>query len=75
MQPIEPPTLTFDLTNSAGPFAKVTQTVALPRYERYAPEFAALADAVRNGRTLTVTPETDLTVHEWLLRACGVAEA
>jgi predicted dehydrogenase len=72
MQPIEPPTLTFDLAKPAGPYKKGAQTVALAKYERYAPELADLADAVRSRRALAVTPETDLLVQEWLLRACGV---
>jgi predicted dehydrogenase len=72
LQPIEPPTLTLDLAKAAGPYRKGVQTVALPKYERYAPELAGLADAVRSGRALAVTPETDLLVQQWLLRACGV---
>jgi predicted dehydrogenase len=74
MQPIEAPTLTIDLAQAAGPYKKGVQVVALPKYERYAPEFADLADAVRNRRALAVTPETDLLVQEWLLRACGRAD-
>jgi predicted dehydrogenase len=71
LQPMEPATLTFDLANAAGTYKKGAQTVALSKYERYAPELADLADAVRSKRALAVKPETDLLVHEWLLRACG----
>lgn len=72
MQPLEPPALTFDLDQAAGPYQRGAQRPTLPKYERYAPELADLADAVRTGRALAVTPETDLLVQEWLLRACGV---
>lgn len=73
LQPIEPPKLQFDLARAAGPHPKGAHHVPLPPYERYAPELAALADAVRTGRPLPVTPETDVLVHEWLLRACAMA--
>jgi predicted dehydrogenase len=68
--PIEPPTLVVELAKAAGPYKKGPQTVALPAYERYVPEFADLADAVRAGRPLEVTPEEDARVQEWLLKAC-----
>lgn len=68
--PIEPPTLVIDLAKAAGPYKKGPQTAALPPYERYVPEFADLADAVRAGRPLEVTPEEDALVQEWLLKAC-----
>lgn len=70
LQPVEQPTLVMDLVKPAGPYKKGTQTIALPKYERYAPELADLADALRNGRTLGVTAEEELLVHEWILRAC-----
>lgn len=69
--PIEPPVLEFDLADAAGPYKKGRQTVPLPKYERYAPEFAELADAVRKSRALNVTAEEDLRVQEWLVRACA----
>ena len=70
LQPIEPPTLQLDLIKSAGPYAAKPQSVPLPKYQRYVPEFADLADALRAGRPLAVTPETDLLVHECVLKAC-----
>lgn len=70
MRPIEPPTLVLDLAKSAGPYKKGSQTVTLPTYERYVPEFADLADVVRAGRALEVTAEEDLRVQEWVLKAC-----
>ena len=72
MRPLEQPTLQFDLAKAAGPYTKGIQTLTLPKYERYVPEFADLADAVRRARPLTVTPETDLVVHESLLFACAM---
>ncbi len=73
VKPIEQPTLTMDLVKSAGPYRAGLQKVDLPRYERYADEFVALAAAIRSGIPLGVTPEEELTVHETLLRACGMA--
>lgn len=72
VKPIEQPTLVMNLMKPAGPYRAGTQTVSLPRYERYADEFIALAAAVRNNEPLAVTPEEELTVHETLLRACGM---
>jgi predicted dehydrogenase len=73
LRPIEPPALSLDLAKPAGPYKKGAQAVALPRYQRYVPEFADLADAVRSNRPLAVTPETDLIVQECVLKACGMA--
>ncbi len=70
MQPIEPPTLQLDLAKAAGPYPAKQHTVTLPKYQRYAPELADLADAVRNKRALAITPETDLLVQECVLQAC-----
>ena len=72
VKPIEQPTLVINLAKAAGPYRTGTQTVSLPKYERYADEFVALAAAVRNSQPLTGTPEEELTVHETLLRACGM---
>ena len=64
LRPIEPPILQFDLAKAAGPYAAKLQTIPLPKYQRYVPELADLADAVRTHRPLAVTPDTDLSVHE-----------
>ena len=70
LRPIEgPPRLDIDLASSAGPYAKGSQTVPLPPFERYVGDFADLARAVREGRPLANTLEEDLLVHEALLRA------
>ncbi|MCI0534912.1 MAG: Gfo/Idh/MocA family oxidoreductase [Verrucomicrobiales bacterium] len=71
IKPIEPPTLEIDLTKAAGPYHAGKQIVPLPAYRRYAPELADFADAIRTKRTLAVTSEEDLRVHEALLRACS----
>jgi predicted dehydrogenase len=70
VKPLEPPTLEIDLANPAGPYQSGKQIVPLPAYQRYAPELADLADAIRTSRPLGVTPEEDLRVHEAFLRAC-----
>lgn len=70
MRPLEQPVLTFDFAKAVGPYQKGTQSVPLPRYERYVPELADLAAAVRAGRALAVTSAEDLQVQEWLLKAC-----
>jgi predicted dehydrogenase len=70
VQPIEPPTLTFDLAKAAGPYASGTQKIDLLPYRRYAPEFAALAAQIRDGEKAAVSLDTELLVHETLLRAC-----
>jgi predicted dehydrogenase len=72
VKPIEPPTLEIDLASPAGPYKAGKQIVPLPAYQRYAPELADLADVIRSGRTLGVTPEEDLLVHDAFLRACGI---
>ncbi len=72
VKPIEPPSLQTDFAKPAGPYQAKIQKVDLPRYQRYAPELADLADAIRNRRPLSVTQETDLIVHETLLRACDM---
>jgi len=70
IQPIEPPALTLDLAKAVGPYKSGSQTIELPAYRRYAPEFAALAAQVRGVERPSVSLETDLLVQEALLRAC-----
>jgi predicted dehydrogenase len=72
VRPIEPPTLTIDLSKPAGPYRAGPNQVILPEYRRYIADFAALARAVRDGQPLHVTPEEDLLVHEVLIRASGM---
>jgi predicted dehydrogenase len=70
VKPIEQPTLQIDLAKAAGPYAAKNQIVTYPQYKRYIPEFAELAEAIRQKRPLAVTPQEDLLVQETLLRAC-----
>lgn len=72
VQPIEPPTLTFDLAKAAGPYKAGAQQIELPTYRRYLPEFTELAALVRGGKPLSVSPDTELMVQETLLRACDM---
>jgi predicted dehydrogenase len=69
LQPLEPPALTLDLLKAAGPYAKGTQKVALPAYQRYVADFAELAAAVRGEETLAASLDEELLVAETVLRA------
>lgn len=69
VQPIEPPSLTFDLAKAAGPYKTGTQKIELPSYRRYVGEFQELASALRSGGTLGVNLETELAIQEAVLRA------
>ena len=71
LQPIEPPSLKFEFTKTAGPYATGVQTVPL-KYQRYEGDFAALAAAVRGERPLAVDLDTELLVQETLLRVCDM---
>lgn len=69
LRPIEPPELALDLAKAAPPYQAGAQNVSLPSYQRYVGDFAELAAAVRRERGLSVSPDEELVVHEWLLRA------
>ena len=68
LAPLEPPTLTFDLATAAGPYARGTQRVPLPAYQRYVDDFKELAAAVRGEKALTATLVEELLVAETVLR-------
>ena len=72
VKPIEPPKLQIDLAKAAGPYKTGSQSVSMPEYKRYVPEFAELAQAIRTNQPLSVTPEEDLLVQETLMRACDM---
>lgn len=72
VKPIEPPKLEIHLDKAAGPYKAGFQTVPMPSYRRYVAEFIEMAECIRSGRPLSVTPEEDLIVHEALLRASGM---
>lgn len=71
VNPIEPPGLVIDLARAAGPYQAGLNTVQMPQYLRFVPEFADLAVKIREGKKLAVSPEEDLLVQETLMRACG----
>ena len=73
LTPIEPGKLSFDLTESAGPYKKGAQEVVLPAYQRYDDDFIALAAAVRGEKSLSVSLDDELLVAETVLRASGMA--
>jgi len=72
LQPIEPPTLSMELSQAAGPYQKGAQSVPLPAYRRYEGDFAELAAAVRGEKSLSATLDEELVVAETLLRASGM---
>jgi len=69
LRPLEPPGLEIELVNATGPYQKGVQSVSLPTYTRYEADFEALARAVRSEEPLSVSLDTELDVHETLLRA------
>jgi len=71
LQPIEPPGLKFDLAKPAGPYQKGLQPVPLT-YARYQADFVELAAAVRGERSLSVSLEEELVIHETVLRASNM---
>ena len=72
ISPLEQPVFRISLARAAGPYPSGSQTVPMPPYARYVPELEDLADAIRSGRPLRITPEEDLLVHESLMRACDM---
>ena len=72
LRPIEAPQLVFDLVEPAGPYPKGPYEVALPTYERYVDDMAALAAAVRGDKPLHVSFDEDIIVQEALVAASGM---
>ena len=68
LAPLEPPTLTVDLANAAGPHTRGVQKVPLPPYQRYVDDFKELAAAARGERSLTASLDDELLVAETVLR-------
>ena len=68
MNPIEPPVLSIDLAQAAGPYKKGQQTVPQPEYRRVVDDFAELAAAVRGEAKLRVTLDGELLVQDARLR-------
>lgn len=72
--PLEPPALSLELAEAAGPYARGRQEVPLPAYRRYVDEFRDLAAAIRGARPLPVSLEQELAIQAALMLACGVAD-
>ncbi len=72
LRPIEAPRLTFNLTRPAGPYPEGPHEVALPPYERYVDDMAALAAAVRGQKPLHVSFDEDIVVQEAVMAASGM---
>jgi hypothetical protein len=61
--------LQIDLAKPAGPYKAGVNKINLPPFQRYVGDFQALAESVRTGKPLSVSPGEDLMVQEALLRA------
>ena len=72
LQPIEPPSLTIDLKEAAGPYKQGKQKVEIGDKPRYVVDFTEMAEIVRKQRRPSFSSAHDLLAHETLLRACGV---
>lgn len=70
VQPLEQPSLTIDLGKAAGPYAAGRQEVKLPPYRRHVDEFNELASAIREEKALPFSIETEMNIHDALMRAC-----
>jgi predicted dehydrogenase len=73
IRPIEPPVVTIELANAAGPYKKGRQQLPMPEYKRYVDDLVELAAAVRGQKKLTASLDDELLVQETLLRASGMA--
>jgi len=71
VRPLEPPELVVDLERAAGPYPAGVTRVELPPYRRYVDDLADFARAIRNGSSLPVSLEQELTVQRTLLRCTG----
>ena len=72
IQPMESGKFVLNLDRARGVYKKGTQTVQLKGGRSYVAEFADLAKVIRGQKQLAWTYEHDLTVHETLLRICGM---
>jgi len=73
LQPIEPPTLTIELSEAAGPYKKGAQSVPMPAHQRYVADFVELAAAVRGEKALSVSLDEELLVAETILKVSGMS--
>ena len=72
IQQLESGRFILNLDQARGKFRKGTQTVQLKGARSYAAEFTDLAKAIRGEKKLDWSYEHDLTVHETLLKICGM---
>ncbi len=73
IQPLESGKFVLSLDRARGKFKKGNQTVQLKGGRSYVVEFADLAKVIRGEKNLEWDFEHDLTVHETLLRICGMS--
>ena len=73
VRPIEPPGVTIELADAAGPYKKGKQQLPMPEYKRYVDDLAELAAAARGQKKLSASLQDELLVQETLLRASGMA--
>ena len=72
IQPMESGKFVLNLDRSRGAYKKGSQTAQLKGGRSYVAEFADLAQVIRGQKKLAWSHEHDLTVHETLLRICGM---
>jgi len=73
IRPLESGKFVLSLDRARGEFKKGNQTVQLKGGRSYVAEFADLAKVIRGEKNLDWNFEHDLTVHETLLRICGMS--
>ena len=72
IQQLEAGRFILNLDQARGKFKKGTQTVQLKGGRSYTAEFTDLAKAIRGEKKLDWSYEHDFTVHETLLKICGM---
>ena len=73
IRPLEAGKFVLSLDRARGEFKKGNQTVQLKGGRSYVAEFADLAKVIRGEKNLDWSFKHDLTVHETLLRICGMS--
>ena len=72
IQQLESGRFTLNLDQARGAYKKGTQSVQLQGGRSYVAEFADLARVIRSEKKLAWSYQHDLTVHETLLKVCGM---
>ena len=73
IRPLESGKFVLSLDRARGEFKKGNQTVQLKGGRSYVAEFSDLAKVIRGEKNLDWSFKHDLTVHETLLRICGMS--